>query len=94
MSHNTEESENSPNSPHLKRMRKQGVPGAPPFFVHAGDEAKLYVVLSYRGCFLRTVSDYPCHNDVFNGKRKKSFPGGEDTLVSWLLYNPLGQKSA
>ena len=75
-------------------MRKQCVPGAPPFFVRAEDEAKLYVVLLYRGCFLWTVSGYPCHNDVFNGKRQKSFPGGEDTLVSWLLNNPLGQKSA
>ena len=42
MSHNTEKSENSPNSPHLgeiKRMCKQCVPGAPPFFTCAGDEA-------------------------------------------------------
>ena len=41
-SHNTKESENSPESPHLgeiKRMRKQCVPGASPFFAHAGDEA-------------------------------------------------------
>ena len=41
-SHNAEESENSPESPHLgeiKRMRKQCVPGAPPFFARAGDEA-------------------------------------------------------
>ena len=42
MSHNAEESENCPESPHLggvKRMRKQCVPGAPPIFVCAGDEA-------------------------------------------------------
>ena len=41
-SRNAEESENSPESPHhgeIKRMRKQCVPGAPPFFAHAGDEA-------------------------------------------------------
>ena len=41
-SHNTEESENSPEPPHLgeiKRMRKQCVPGASPFFAHAGDKA-------------------------------------------------------
>ena len=45
MSHNTEESENSPESPHLgeiKRMRKQCVPGAPPFFARAGDEANVW----------------------------------------------------
>ena len=38
-SHDTEESENSPESPHLgeiKCMRKQCVPGASPFFAHAG----------------------------------------------------------
>ena len=43
-SHDTEESENSPESPHLgeiKCMCKQLVPGAPPFFVCAGDEATL-----------------------------------------------------
>ena len=41
-SHDMEESENSPESPHLgkiKRMCKQCVPGAPPFFMHAGDKA-------------------------------------------------------
>ena len=43
-SHDTEESENNPESPHLgeiKRMRKQCVPGVPPFFAHAGDEANV-----------------------------------------------------
>ena len=47
-SHNTEESENSPDSPHLgeiKRMRKQCVPGGPPFFARAGDEAISHQVL-------------------------------------------------
>ena len=41
-SRNAEESENSPESPHLgeiKRMRKQCVPGAPPFFTRAVDQA-------------------------------------------------------
>ena len=38
-----EESENSPESPHLGEiecMRKQCVPGAPPFFARARDEAR------------------------------------------------------
>ena len=42
-SRNVEESENSPESPHLgeiKRMRKQCVPGTPPFFAHARDQAR------------------------------------------------------
>ena len=41
-SRNAEESENSPEFPHLgeiKHMRKQCVPGVPPFFASAGDEA-------------------------------------------------------
>ena len=55
-SHNTEESENTPDSPHLgeiKRMRKQCVPGAPPFFARAGDEAKKVHVLCHTLCELR-----------------------------------------
>ena len=39
--------ENSLESPHfgeIKRMRKQCVPGAPPFFAHAGDEANNFSV--------------------------------------------------
>ena len=83
-SHNTEESENSPDSPHLgeiKRTCKQCVPGAPPFFTRAGDEAD--------------GSDNGCDSELLRVAFNKqvTFPGqtGIHPLGSccsvWGMYN-------
>ena len=51
----------TPESPHLreiKRMRKQCVPGTPPFFARAGDEAMHYYLFIAHVVHLKFVSHY------------------------------------
>ena len=81
----------------IKRMRKQCVPGAPPFFARAGDEAR-FVTKMYLWCAKAPQLSTSCWR-YLTGKLKESItrvslvprPSQSPVLVAWSMQKWRGE---